>query len=101
MGRHVSKTNGFPVASFPVEAVPLKHIIGIKAWPRVPNEVTHEQEKKFVFKVRHLKNLIRKGAVLPPIVIDNLNGIFDGQCRFEAHRQLGKKTIMCMRKYED
>ena len=95
MGRDVPKTNGGTMATIPVTEVPLKKITNARDWPIVPGEVMHECDRKFIEKVDTYKKILKDGGLMPPIVCYKTdNRSQDGQCRYEAHKQLGRKHIM-------
>ena len=59
-------------------------------------EVNDDGDDLFMCKVNVYKKILRRGP-MPPIIIDNDNNIFDGQCRFQAQKELGAKYVLCMR----
>lgn len=83
--------------SLEVELVPIKKIKNTKV---IDDSVWSKQEDLFKFRVERYKKVLKAGGIMPPIVINHKNEIFDGQCRWQAHKELGRKKIMCLRKYE-
>jgi len=76
-----------------IEKIPINEINNVKPI----GEHWDKQDDLFKHKVEKYKKILKRGA-MPPIVIDRSNQIFDGQCRYQAHKELRRKYILCIRR---
>lgn len=76
-----------------IESIPMDEVRNVKP---VVKKVEDDNDYLFNCKVDLYKIVLKRGS-MPPVILDSNNNIFDGQCRYRAHVEIGAKFILCMR----